>query len=323
MIEDRLAPYFSIRGILTYPIATLIVMFLLYGFYIAIFALSLRVLLRRNNPISRIYLALVITLFVLATLANICEATGLIQQAVLLLSVLKSKDYFRLIRYLQHDAGKTALSVILNLTNVVMNVIADFMLIHRCYSIWGSNELMLYSLGLIAFVINGTILGSLIAASVGYNDTSVLSNVLLFEKANKINTGSWLAVAAFNLLLTLLMAGRIWWITREIREVMGKPIVKRYHKLVAVILESGILYSTALLTSIAVNLALDPDDHGYLPIDLSVITYQMSGIAPTLIIVRIAYRKMVETSIIEGGPISTLHFAARSLEVQQGSKPEV
>ncbi|KAF9257989.1 hypothetical protein L218DRAFT_843651, partial [Marasmius fiardii PR-910] len=121
--------------------------------------------------------------------------------------------------------------------------------------------------------------------AIGFSDTSDSSNVSLFVTANRINEGTWIAVAAFNILLTLLMGGRIWWITHEARELMGRPIERRYRKIVAIIFESGILYSSTLFISLIVPLAIDPDDHSNLPIDLAVIASLMSGIAPTLIVV--------------------------------------
>ncbi|KAG7086091.1 hypothetical protein E1B28_003606 [Marasmius oreades] len=350
-IEQRLAPYLSTRSILVYPITTLSVMFLLYGIsvtsskkfrsspnlylpglYIPLFGLSIRILWRRNNAISKLYLGFVITLFVLATLDNACVAAQLIRQALLTLSAAKTKDYGDLVSYLHEDNGKTALSTITNLTDILMNAVADFMLVLLDLGV-EKNDLIptwaccLYYQWYCFFLpfpapptahqiwFKGTALGSLIASAIGFSDTSVLSNAMLFVKANRINDGSWLAVAACNLILTLLMAARIWWITREAREVMGKPIENRYRKIVAVILESGFLYTSTLLVSLVVGLEFDPDDHGgSVPIDLGVVVSTMSGIAPTLIIVRFAYGLTVDGpgNFVQTGRVSTLQFATRS-----------
>ncbi|KAJ8092929.1 hypothetical protein PM082_023565 [Marasmius tenuissimus] len=107
-------------------------------------------------------------------------------------------------------------------------------------------------------------------------------------------------------MLTFMTGGRIWWITRQARKSLGKPIQRYYKTIVAVIIESGILYAGTLLISVVVDLSSDPKTR-YLPFELSVIPVLLSGLAPTLIIVRAAHGKTVD-SVEQMISVSTIRF---------------
>ncbi|KIK64224.1 hypothetical protein GYMLUDRAFT_40515 [Collybiopsis luxurians FD-317 M1] len=84
-----------------------------------------------------------------------------------------------------------------------------------------------------------------------------------------------------NVLMTLLIAGRIWWISRTV-QVSCALQQRWYHKLIAIIMESGVIYPVCLVAiSPLLFLSVIPDAN---PTTLAVITM---GIAPTLIAVRI------------------------------------
>ncbi|KAK7455791.1 hypothetical protein VKT23_010822 [Stygiomarasmius scandens] len=89
-----------------------------------------------------------------------------------------------------------------------------------------------------------------------------------------------------NVLLTTLIAGKIWWIVRQIDKVClsteaWKVPRKRYESSVALIVESGLLYPVATLI-----FEVLPQTMPVFP-NLYAIMTQMAGIAPTLIIVRV------------------------------------
>ncbi|KAK1220848.1 hypothetical protein PQX77_016368, partial [Marasmius sp. AFHP31] len=89
---------------------------------------------------------------------------------------------------------------------------------------------------------------------------------------------------------------RIWWISREARRHLGRSVGAKYKTIVATILESGLLYPTTLIIGMVIPLILDPESHGTgILVDFSIVSTLMSGLAPTLIIVRIAYRKSVDS----------------------------
>ncbi|KAL0569006.1 hypothetical protein V5O48_012967 [Marasmius crinis-equi] len=76
--------------------------------------------------------------------------------------------------------------------------------------------------------------------------------------------------------------------------------------MIAIIVESGFMYSAALLvayTIATVYVALPA------PFDPTVITAQFAGLAPTLLIVRVAYNKSYD-SVNPNQMVSTLAFAS-------------
>ncbi|KAJ8079841.1 hypothetical protein PM082_016666 [Marasmius tenuissimus] len=177
------------------------------------------------------------------------------------------------------------------------------MLIHRCYVVWGSRKIVLYPIGFAACVLNSLYLATAIAGSIGLNDHNKRRE---YATVASIDRGNSVAIAVFNTLLSLFTGGRIWWISREARQHMGTPVHARYRAIVAAIVESGLLYPTIGIISVVIPLVLDPDTHGTLPIDLVPVAALMSGLAPTLIIVRVAYGKSVESvqQVME-----SIHFA--------------
>ncbi|KAK1224583.1 hypothetical protein PQX77_012513 [Marasmius sp. AFHP31] len=133
--------------------------------------------------------------------------------------------------------------------------------------------------------------------------------------AANLNFGVEIAIAVFNALLSLLTAGRIWWISREARQHMGATVQKKYNTIVAVIIESGLLYPTTQIVSIIIPLTLDPDARGVIPVDLTFVAILMSGLAPTLIIVRVADKKSVDSV----QQMVSMHFAERDTQQATGT----
>ncbi|KAG7098091.1 hypothetical protein E1B28_000065 [Marasmius oreades] len=307
--EEELAPFLSTRQIIVHPISTLSAMFLVYGFYILLFGIAVRSLARQlHRPNRKLFLCWTITLFALMTILVIIQAWSLIRQSIIDFDAAKSKDYLPLIWYNAHDMVKVAHFTILNVLPVLQNFITDTMLIHRCYVIWNSRQQIGIPLILVSAVINAIGLASTIMGAVAGSNMDVDSNVRIYQIGNNINSGYFLANMSFNGFLTLLTAGRIWYVTHEARSIIGGNVSKRYKTIVAIILESGILYPSVQLVQTIINYAYDPDAQGSIPFDISPLCVQAAGIAPTLIITRLAKGKAMDT--FQGDMAhSTMHFA--------------
>ncbi|ESK81504.1 hypothetical protein Moror_15687 [Moniliophthora roreri MCA 2997] len=144
---------------------------------------------------------------------------------------------------------------------------------------------------------------------IGISNTADLARWQLYLQANTIDTAFWLAEMGVNIILTLLTAGRIWWISQEARKHMGPAIKTKYSTIVAIILESGILYLIFLTTTVVYSLLADPDATASTAFSFQVVTFQLAGIAPTLIIIRAASGKTVEHTSMNQ-VVSSLHFAS-------------
>ncbi|KAK1218154.1 hypothetical protein PQX77_019174 [Marasmius sp. AFHP31] len=118
----------------------------------------------------------------------------------------------------------------------------------------------------------------------------------VYSQGTQIDDGNSIALAVFNGFLSLLAAGRIWWISREVGRHSGVPRLQSSHKaVVAAILESGLLYPITAIATAVVHGVVDPGHTGTIPIDLASVGFLMSGLAPTLIFVRVAYGKSVDS----------------------------
>jgi len=87
-------------------------------------------------------------------------------------------------------------------------------------------------------------------------------------------------VISFNIILTFLTAGRIYWTARKIKSIVGREMTSRYHFSVAIVVESGLLYT---LTNILL-LSLSPTRYIGMA---AAFTIRTVCIMPLLIIVQI------------------------------------
>ncbi|KAK1217161.1 hypothetical protein PQX77_020193 [Marasmius sp. AFHP31] len=304
-MEQTLEPFTSAEIVIVQPISTLSVLFLVYGMYIIIFGLSLNVLWRRrDSAASKVYMKWIIVLFVLTNIYNAVTTWINISQTLVAFNAVKTKDYVPLIESLAGDTSSAAQLGLSAFSSLIMGIIMDCFLVQRCYVIWGFRKSILYPFAFIILVTDG----------VGFVSTAVMiaayhqNNLTLYQKSFDIMQPLVVITVAYDSVLTLLTAGRIWWITRKAGQMAESIAYARYNfkVVVATILESGLLYSATLLIAVVVPRFTDPGAHGLSPFDLNVISIQMAAIAPTLIIVRIAYGQAVE-SVQQ--VVSTLHFA--------------
>lgn len=176
------------------------------------------------------------------------------------------------------------------LIHLVNNVIADALLITRCYILWTYNRVL--GLGSAFLLLAGTVLGF-----VGEATSSPPLKVLV---------GPYIVVAFFlNLMLTALTAGRIWWIARRVGRVMGRQVIKPYNLTVGILLESGFIYSAAIISL----LVLSPT--AYVVVGAT-ICIRMVCIMPIFLVVHVALGRGTQN-------LEMSISAARSNDVQLSS----
>ncbi|KAI3613774.1 hypothetical protein WG66_013625 [Moniliophthora roreri] len=115
--------------------------------------------------------------------------------------------------------------------------------------------------------------------------------IFLFWKAKGVDTGWSMGIFIFatvftNLLLTLMIAGRICHVSRVAAKLLGKNVQQTYQTIIAIILESGIIYPLGL--SILGGFAVPTQNISVLAsLLLRHLWIPLAGIAPTLIIIRV------------------------------------
>ncbi|THU76631.1 hypothetical protein K435DRAFT_878944 [Dendrothele bispora CBS 962.96] len=186
---------------------------------------------------------------------------------------------------------------------VSANITADVVLIQRCYKIWGAKKKIIVFPIFISIINNGLALVELI--------TMVVVNLSLLiggdvtetsEMGRLLDLGGltfkyFLTVNFFtNLLIPLMIAGRIWWIGHQVSKFLPKNKFHLTRRAMAVCLESGIMYPLALIPALAFafeeTFTLNTDFMDAL--SLIPILTQVVGIAPTFIIVRVALGISIE-----------------------------
>ncbi|EEB92463.1 hypothetical protein MPER_09020 [Moniliophthora perniciosa FA553] len=127
----------------------------------------------------------------------------------------------------------------------------------------------------------------------------------LYVNGNRMTLSALVINVAISFSVTLLTAGRIWFISHQIRRLYGQKTSPKYRTVIAIILESGLLCPLAITINLIITNVTDPESA---PIDFSAVVYQIAGIAPTLVIARAQTGKSIESV---DRHISTIQFAAR------------
>ncbi|KAJ6477036.1 hypothetical protein C8R45DRAFT_369140 [Mycena sanguinolenta] len=216
-----------------------------YGIYLVLFCICVYILLNRPRPGNAVLFVTATALFILCT-----------AQAVLNL-VLGAAE----IDYLDmpvHRINRAA-----NIIYGITNIIADALVIYRCYIVWDRN----------IYVIILPLL--------------MLAVTSVFGVDIKLPANPYFSLSlATNVLVTALTAGRIWWICRQCRlySKFTTAQQRRCMSAIGIMVESGALYSATVLAYLIlgaipkVSIVQEP---------VYEMMAQIMGIAPTLIIVRV------------------------------------
>ncbi|KAF5392863.1 hypothetical protein D9757_000847 [Collybiopsis confluens] len=240
----------------------------LYVCYLPLSILCIRTVYRRKRGEYEVFLSAMVLLLLASTESMIVQWVNQSRAVRNLEAALKSSsDGGNTSQIVQNSMQKILLydDIVLGIY-VFSNVVADALLIYRCWAIWNRDKRIVFlpALGYLVNIIVG-ILG------------------LAFDK--KLVIAFWIVTVVENVTLTLLTAGKIWYIKNEVAEILGSASKIRYNTIVAVILESGFIYSSiVLLTSIT---ALMSRNAIYASCFLAAST-QIVAITPALIIIRMA-----------------------------------
>ncbi|KAF8889016.1 hypothetical protein BD779DRAFT_412483 [Infundibulicybe gibba] len=209
------------------PIAV-VVEAVLYGVYLPLFSTSVRVILQQQETGSR-----PAKIFFWGSIVAFCLATAHI-----------GLDVFRLVRATVHldgsfyDPAKTSYPMIEYSINTAIVCVADFMVIYRCYLVWGNN-LSVVLLPFILTVVNNILAGIVLAeytkpspgAWVGWTGTT-LSCISLLQHA--VTTG--------------LIAWRIWRHQKQMDGIFGASSDPSTNltRVIRIMVESAAIYLAAL-----------------------------------------------------------------------------
>jgi len=223
-------------------VSTLWVSTFLYGIYLVLFCRCVYIFFRARKQQFALFVPAII-MFLLSTTTVIIF---LLQGAAAYNSHVGPSQVARVRR----------LEVAGAIVYVTNNLMADALLIYRCYVIWNTIYITVAPLIL------------LIATMIlGYTIQLPLFFILSLT---------------INLFVPTLVAGRLWWVVRRIRGPAGEETRRKGRNAMIIILESGLIYS--IFVSIHMGFF-----HFQNPMDEIIYAAlgQVVGIVPTLIIVRV------------------------------------
>ncbi|KAI3605289.1 hypothetical protein WG66_013171 [Moniliophthora roreri] len=289
-----------------------------YGVYIRLFLQCIGVLVKRKQR-QHLLLFLLTTLFGLAT-------TSLIASIVVADKAFLSDNVYR---------WWTLLQVILLF---LANLIADLIMLWRCYAVWGKRRnivilpavlcMINYVIALVVicrfrggwqFFYSGVNYDSTLNGQLGRTKQSLVLWVKDLMSVNYINCSLYFTTAFSNMFLTMMIAGRVLYISRKVKGILGVRTQKMYNLIIAVTVESGMMYPVVLIIYAALMLALilkyDGSRDGSITgvvIAGSIIQNTIMpilGISQTLLIVRIA-RGLSFSTVDEAVSISAMQIAS-------------
>ncbi|KAF9061718.1 hypothetical protein BDP27DRAFT_1428643 [Rhodocollybia butyracea] len=258
---------------------SLIFQFLFYGAYIILGSIYVSLQLQQRKVDKKFqhpfYPVSLLVLFVLATggiIVSVYDVENIIQEFILL--EFTSQDPNARLENLVNY--RTATKVLYGTANSV----ADGILVYRCYHVW-NGKIWIPLIPAVLSVVN---------AAISYAATATIKigadELFATGQSNEVNIGDrldyiFLGVNVFNnLLLTGLIAGRMWWSNRVHSRLLGiDGQDKRLNAIVSMFVESGTLYPIALVVCLIIQVKGSVAT-------MHPILLQIVGIAPTLIMVR-------------------------------------
>ncbi|KAJ7671201.1 hypothetical protein B0H17DRAFT_195513 [Mycena rosella] len=253
-----------------------------YGIYLVLFCICVYILLHRpRNLGNTVFLVTAITLFTLSTI-----------QAVLNL-VLGASDIDGI--DIPYDRVNDANIEIY----VVNNVVADGLVIYRCYAIWNRN----------IYVVILPILLLITSSVLGWDI------LLPFDPFFAMSL-------ATNVLVTALTAGRIWWICRQARRYLKTAMQKRAVASISILVESGVIYSASVLAYLILG-AIPSAQASFWQQPIFEMLGQIVGIVPTLIIVRVGMGVSIQSveSTVEAATVMSDKGMPYNLDKEMPSLP--
>ncbi|KAA1468326.1 hypothetical protein DENSPDRAFT_833577 [Dentipellis sp. KUC8613] len=276
----------------------------LYGLYVALFAGSVYMLVYQRP--NAFYLSTSIALFVVTTayigleLARIVVApytlaTSYLQDGSIVACFTGLDPQQRQTEAIRWDL----LNCVEEAASTVMSFIADGILIYRCMVLWPhrrwiSLPLVALLLATVATSIVGIVYSSRFYSLVrnGTGHASQFDAIASWQVTMEISANS-LSLAT-NIIATLLIVSRIWYLARQLEKTLGKAAGLRYRTAMSMIIESGLLLAVSGIIVISTN----NSENAYLNTAVTEVSLILTVISPTLLVVRVGMGKGFD-SVIE------------------------
>ncbi|KAI3613634.1 hypothetical protein WG66_013671 [Moniliophthora roreri] len=230
----------AVQNAVTIPLSRFAVIFFFYGSYCVLFGTSVYVLLKRKRPDLILHLGPIALLFVLATLGMLCNVVALGRDMARSLPTLAqgqiNSDSVSARLILAHQFFYIS-SKAFSILNDYSGTVGELVLLYRVYVIWKSKLVTVIPSIFIMADLGVGLAGTFIPRGTSESKTNIILFRIVFMVLNLVT----------NVMLTMLIAGKICQIGRNAFKVLGPDVSKRYKKIVSIIFESGVMYPLSLL----------------------------------------------------------------------------
>ncbi|OCH85074.1 hypothetical protein OBBRIDRAFT_785392 [Obba rivulosa] len=170
--------------------------------------------------------------------------------------------------------------------SIVLIFLGDALLVFRCYVIWSSNFLIIL-LPTIIYLVNFA-LGILVLVESGVPSGNFFSG-----KAIDFGIPFYSMAIGLNLLVTMLICGRLLYISKWVRESLGNDTAKLYTGVMAITIESAIPYSLCGIMFLIPYVRRSPTSIGF-----AQIWGKFTCLSPQLIVFRVVTRSAWNTHTV-------------------------
>lgn len=275
----------------------------LYGIHIVLFGFSLTFLVWRRGKTNINWLML------LSTCVIFCASTAHFGVAFnnLVTAFITKRD---------EPGGPAAvinsadLVFPINLMFSINNFLGDCILTYRCWVVWQKD----LRVALVPILLLLVYVASAIVGLYNFHQEAKYGNHFTAGIAD-FGTASFAVSLALNILMTSLIAGRIYSLARQNRIALSARHTKQYMSIIGIILESGALFTAAQVVFLAIWHQSTFHHATGADAITAVMVAQVYCIVPTLIIVRVGSGSSYDNTSALGGsqkPVSTIKFSTRS-----------
>ncbi|PBK67405.1 hypothetical protein ARMSODRAFT_1085942 [Armillaria solidipes] len=255
---------------------------LLHGIYTGILAVTLwNIFINKCWPIRRAMVFVIIFLYALITVTFVGN-WSYVHSALI-------ETGFFWAAYLKLNGTNRAFALEMGIAATISTILADLYMIWCCWMVWGRRWLVVI-LPVLSLI--STTASKIIGVYHGYFNTPASVFPVLYISF----------VLATTLFCTLLIIYRILVVAGARRGAEGR--LRVFHRLIEVLVESSALYSISLILDLAFTIR---DNWGVIEY-LDVIAAIAKGIAPTLLVGRVAAGHTRPNDDYDESTISTLRF---------------
>ncbi|KAA1472233.1 hypothetical protein DENSPDRAFT_838440 [Dentipellis sp. KUC8613] len=286
----------------------------LYGLYTALFGGSVYILASQRT--KRYYFATSVILWILTTINLIFNfAIALSTPDATANSRLEGGAIFSCSSDPEtpERAREIAITALLgtigDVFSTLSQIAADSLLIHRSLVVWNHKRRVIVLPAILLLATTACNLSLVYYESQLYKIRHAASPSAppppeffhIVKMSASFSTASYALALGTTVVTTILTAGRIWWVSKELGKNLKVDAGHMYRSAILVIVESGAIYSSGVIVSLVVYQAA--------PNYASISAYAVGpliGIAPTLIIVRVGLGRSFEEThapVVESAPM--------------------